>query len=168
VAVLNGGLVKWLAEGRPVEAGTSEPRFERHFSGSKNSELVRDIADVMTAVEGGSPQIADARSKARFEGKEVELRPVPRLGHMPGARNVPYSTLLNPNGTMKPAAELQAAFDSAGINPEKPVITTCGSGVTACILALGLAIIGNEHAAVYDGSWAEWSTTPSAPVIVEP
>lgn len=164
VAVLNGGLPKWRAEERPLESGAPAPRSERHFSGRKNSALVRDLSDMMAAVSAGRPQIVDARAKARFEGRELELRPVPRLGHMPGAHNVPYGTLVNGNGTMKSAPELRAAFEQAGVSPDKPVITTCGSGVTACTLALGLAVIGNEHAAVYDGSWAEWSNAPDAPV----
>ncbi len=167
VAVLNGGLVKWRAENRPVEEGFPPVRFERHFTARKNSELVRDINDMTAAVETGRPQIVDARAKGRFEGRELELRPVPRLGHMPGARNVPYATLINSDSTMKAAADVRAAFENAGISPEKPVIATCGSGVTACTLALGLAVIGNEHAAVYDGSWAEWSSVLSAPVTVE-
>jgi thiosulfate/3-mercaptopyruvate sulfurtransferase len=165
VAVLNGGLKKWLAEGRPFEAGAPAQRSERHFTARKNSALVRDLADMMTAVQAKRPQIADARAKGRFEGKEPELRPVPRLGHMPGACNVPYAKLVNEDATMKSAAELRAAFEGAGINPEKPVITTCGSGVTACILALGLSVLGNEYAAVYDGSWAEWSAATSAPAV---
>jgi thiosulfate/3-mercaptopyruvate sulfurtransferase len=165
VAVLNGGLKKWLAEGRPVEAGSPARRSERHFSARRNSALVRDLTDMMAAVDSKRLQIADARAKGRFEGQEPELRPVPRLGHMPGACNVPYAKLINEDGTMKSAPELRAAFEAAGINPEKPVITTCGSGVTACILALGLSVLGNEYAAVYDGSWAEWSAAPSAPVV---
>ncbi len=164
VAVLNGGFKKWQAEGRPVEASLPAPRSERHFTPRKNSEIVRDINDVMAAIEAKRPQIVDARSKARFEGHEVELRPVDRLGHMPGARNVPYATLLNGDGTMKSAESLRAAFEAAGVNPEKPAITTCGSGVTACILALGLSVLGNQYTSVYDGSWAEWSAVPSAPV----
>jgi thiosulfate/3-mercaptopyruvate sulfurtransferase len=164
VAVLNGGLKKWLAEGRPVEPGLPSRRSERHFTARKNSALVRDLSDMMAAVYSKRQQIADARAKGRFEGREPELRPVPRLGHMPGACNVPYAKLIDENGAMKSAAELRAAFEAAGIDPEKPVITTCGSGVTACILALGLSVIGNEYATVYDGSWAEWSAAPSAPV----
>lgn len=165
VSVLNGGLVKWLAEGRPTESGPAALRSERHFATRKNSELVRDISDMLKAVGDGHSQIVDARSKARFHGQEVEPRPVPRVGHMPGAHNVPAGSLIAGNGVMKPAAEIRAIFESAGINPEKPVITTCGSGITACILALGLAVAGNEYASVYDGSWAEWSAVPSAPVV---
>ena len=167
VAVLNGGLKKWLAEGRPVESGPPGLRSARHFTRARNAELVRDISDMLRVVQAGKTQIVDARSKPRFSGHEVEIRPVPRLGHMPGACNVPYGTLIDGNGVMKPAAELRAAFESAGINPGKPVITTCGSGITACILALGLAILGNEYAAVYDGSWAEWATVPSAPAVTD-
>jgi thiosulfate/3-mercaptopyruvate sulfurtransferase len=164
VTVLNGGLKKWVAEGRPIEAGSPAQRSERHFTARKNSALVRDLSDMLAAVEVKRPQIADARAKGRFEGREPELRPVPRLGHMPGACNVPYAKLINEDGTMKSAPDLRAAFEAAGISPEKPVITTCGSGVTACILALGLSVLGNEYTAVYDGSWTEWSAAPSAPV----
>ncbi len=165
VVVLNGGLKKWIAEGRSLEEGTPVMRSARHFTARKNLELVRDIDDVISAVNAKHTPVVDARSKARFEGSEVELRPVPRLGHMPGAHNLHYETLMNGDGTLKPAAEVRAAFEAAGVNPGRPVITTCGSGVTACILALGLAVLGNEWAAVYDGSWAEWSGVPSAPVV---
>lgn len=164
VAVLNGGLVKWLAEGRPTESGAPPSRSEKHFTIRKNSGLVRDLGDMSSAVSAGTLQIADARSKGRFQGREGEPRPVPRLGHMPGACNVPFGSLLNGNGTMKPAEQIREAFEAAGINPEKPIIATCGSGITACTLALGLAVLGNEHAAVYDGSWIEWSNATEAPV----
>lgn len=163
--VLNGGLLKWREEGRALEEGLPAQRSERHFTAWRNSELVRDLSDVKAAVETKRQQIVDARPKARFEGHETEPRPVPRLGHMPGAYNVPYGTLINKNGTLKSCAELRAAFEAAGVNTGKPIITTCGSGITACILALGLAVTGNEWASVYDGSWAEWSTVPSAPVV---
>jgi thiosulfate/3-mercaptopyruvate sulfurtransferase len=166
VAVLNGGFKKWRAEGRPVEQDEPALRSERHFSARKNSELVRDVDDVIHAIQSGAAQIIDARGKARFEGHEIEPRPTPRLGHMPGAKNIPYSSLLTDDGTMKPEGELRAIFEEAGIHPEKPVITTCGSGVTACILALGFAILGNEYTSVYDGSWAEWACVPSAPAVV--
>jgi thiosulfate/3-mercaptopyruvate sulfurtransferase len=167
VAVLNGGLKKWVAEGRPLETSLPAPRFERHFTARKNSELVRDIGDVLEAVDTKQTQIVDARAKARFEGREPELRPVPRLGHMPGALNVPYAGLINEDGTLKSAEALRAAFEEAGVHPAKPAITTCGSGVTACILALALAVAGNEWASVFDGSWAEWSAVPSLPVVTE-
>jgi thiosulfate/3-mercaptopyruvate sulfurtransferase len=167
VAVLNGGLKKWLAEGRSVESGAPSLRSARHFTPRRNSELVREISDMLRTVQAGQTQIVDARSKARFLGQEIEIRPVPRLGHMPGACNLHYAALTDGNGVMKSAAELRALFEGAGINPDKPVITTCGSGITACILALGLAILGNEYAAVYDGSWAEWAAVPSAPAVTD-
>ncbi len=159
VAVLNGGLLKWQAEKRPVESGPPATRSERHFSGRKNSALVRDMADMAAALENPGIQIVDARAKPRFEGSEPEPRHVPRLGHMPGAMNVPFGSLLNADGTMKSADQLRAAFEAAGVSPMKPVATTCGSGITACTVALGLAVLGNEHAAVYDGSWIEWSAS---------
>ncbi len=167
VAVLNGGLKKWLAEGRPVDKGPAASRSPRHFTPRRNSELVREISDMIRAVAAGRSQIVDARSNSRFLGHDTEIRPVPRLGHMPGACNLHYATLVDANGVMKPEPELRAAFESAGINPDKPVIATCGSGITACILALGLAILGNEYASVYDGSWAEWASVPSAPVVTD-
>ncbi len=165
VVVLNGGLLKWREEGRPLEAGAPAPRPEQHFTTRRKAELVRDLDDVKAAIESKSQQILDARPKARFDGHEGEPRPMPRMGHMPGARNVPFKTLLNANGTLKSHTELRAIFEAAGVNPGKPTIASCGSGITACILALGLAALGNEWAAVYDGSWAEWSNVPSAPVV---
>ncbi len=167
VVVLNGGLVKWRAEGLPTEPGTPAPRQERHFTTRRNAELVRDIDDVKAAIDSQSQQILDARPKARFDGQQGEPRQAPRLGHMPGARNVPFGSLVNPDGTLKSAAELRAIFEAAGVNPGKPAIASCGSGITACVLALGLAVLGNEWAAVYDGSWAEWSNVPSAPVVLD-
>jgi thiosulfate/3-mercaptopyruvate sulfurtransferase len=167
VAVLNGGLPKWRAEGLPLESGEPAPRSERHFTARFNAGLVRDLADMSSAVARRHVQIADARAAARFAGREAELRPVPRLGDMPGALNVPFTTLLNANATMKGPEDVRAEFEKAGIDPDKPVIATCGSGVTACTLALGLAVIGNEHAAVYDGSWYEWSHEAGAPVATD-
>ncbi len=165
VVVLNGGLPKWRAEGRNVESGTPAPRQERHFTPRRNAELVRDIEDVKAAIGSKDLQILDARPKGRFEGRDGEPRPVPRMGHMPGAHNVPFGSLVNANGTLKTSGELRALFETAGVNPARPVIASCGSGITACVLALGLAVLGNEWASVYDGSWAEWSNVPSAPVV---
>lgn len=156
VAVLNGGLPKWKAEGRPVTSEPTPPRSQRHFTPRLNASLVRDLQDVKRIIESGSAQIADARSPGRFAGAEPEPRPGLRSGHIPGSRNVPYSRLLNPDGTLKSPAELHRVFTEAGIDPMKPVVTTCGSGVTAAILSLGLALVGQPDSGLYDGSWSEW------------
>src|SRR5690606_10311957 len=138
VAVLNGGLPKWKAEGRPVSSEPPPARSERHFTPRLNASLVRDLADMKRIVESGSAQIADARGPGRFTGTEPEPRPGLRSGHIPGSRNVPYSCLLNPDGTLRPALELHRLFSEAGIDPLKPVVTTCGSGVSAAVLSLAL------------------------------
>jgi thiosulfate/3-mercaptopyruvate sulfurtransferase len=157
VAVLNGGFGKWQAEGRPVKSGEPRRRTERHFTARLNSGLVRDLDDVMRLLKTGAMQIVDARAAGRFAGTDPEPRAVPRLGHIPGSKNVPFAGLLNQDGTMRSPAELKAIFAASGIDSAKPVVASCGSGVTACVIALALATIGNETAAVYDGSWAEWS-----------
>ncbi len=156
VAVLNGGLPKWKAEGRPVTLEPPVPRSPRHFTPRFNAGLVRDLEDMKRIVESGEIQVADARGPGRFTGTEPEPRPGIRGGHMPGARNLPYSRLLNPDGTLKSVPDLRQAFADAGIDPAKPVVTTCGSGVTAAILSLGLAMIGQPESGLYDGSWSEW------------
>jgi thiosulfate/3-mercaptopyruvate sulfurtransferase len=117
---------------------------------------VRDLEDIKRIIETGSAQIADARSPGRFAGTEPEPRPGLRSGHIPGSRNVYYARLLNPDGTLKSPEELHRIFTEAGIDPTKPVVTTCGSGVTAAILSLGLALIGQPDAGLYDGSWSDW------------
>jgi len=169
VAVLNGGLKKWKAEGRPLEDGLPVTRTARHFTPLLNASLVRDLDDMKGYVANGTMQIVDARSKARFEGAEAEPRPGLRSGHIPGAKNVPSGTILNADGTLKSKAELEAVFRGAGIDPTKPVVTTCGSGVTASMLSLALSVIGQTNAAVYDGSWAEWGQeTLGTPVETGP
>jgi thiosulfate/3-mercaptopyruvate sulfurtransferase len=168
VAVLNGGLKKWRSEGRPLEDGPARRRPETHFTPLMNASLIRDLDDMKQALAKGSMQIVDARPAGRFAGTEPEPRPGVRSGHMPGARNVPSQSLLNDDGTLKPAAELQKIFAAAGIDPSRPVITTCGSGVTASILSLALAILGQTHAAVYDGSWAEWGANEALPIETGP
>ena len=165
VAVLDGGLKKWLAESRVVEEGPALQPQERHFTARFRGSMVKDMKDVTAAVRSGTAQVADARSPTRFRGEEAEPRPHVRAGHMPGAKNIHYATLLNPDGTLKPPAELQSIFRAAGIDPGHPVITSCGSGITAAILSLGLTLIGARDHALYDGSWTEWGGTPDATVV---
>jgi thiosulfate/3-mercaptopyruvate sulfurtransferase len=156
VAVLDGGLRKWKAEGRAVGAGDAAPRPGRKFTPRPRAELVRSLGDMRNIVAGGHCQIADARSAGRFQGRDPEPRPGLRSGHMPGARSVPFTTLLAADGTLKPKDELLQAFTAAGIDPTRPVVTSCGSGVTAAVLSLALAILGQPDHGLYDGSWSEW------------
>jgi thiosulfate/3-mercaptopyruvate sulfurtransferase len=155
VAVLDGGLPKWRAEGRPVEDGVPILR-DRHFTARRDAGLVRDVTQVAASAKLGDAQIGDARSCERFRGEVPEPRPGLRLGHIPGSKNLPYGELLNPDGTMKDLAGLRAAFGAAGVDVGRPVITTCGSGISSAILNLALERLGNRSHALYDGSWAEW------------
>ena len=164
VAVLDGGFPKWKAEGHPVDEDPPGKAQERHFSARFQSMMVRDKEDVLAAVKTGKSQVADARSPGRFTGKEPEPRPGVRSGHMPGAANVHYATLLNPDGTLKSPDAIARVFAEAGIDVRKPVITSCGSGITAAILTLGLNLIGAKEHALYDGSWSEWGAATDTPV----
>lgn len=155
VAVLDGGFPKWQAEGREVEDMPPVLR-DRHITVSRQHGLVKDVTQVAHAAKLGEAEIIDARSAARFKGEAPEPRPGLRSGHIPGSKNVPYASLLNPDGTMKPVADLRAVFEAAGVNLSKPAITSCGSGVTAAILSLALERMGHKNHALYDGSWAEW------------
>jgi len=155
VSVLDGGLKKWLAEGRPTVSGPADVASPVHFAAHLNAVMVRNMEDVATT----KAQIADARSGPRFRGEEAEPRPGVRPGHIPGARNVHYASLLQADGTMKPQAELAERFASAGIDSQKPVITSCGSGVTAAILSLALTELGVKDHALYDGSWTQWGAS---------
>ncbi len=164
VAVLNGGLKKWTAEGRELEEGPPRKRAECHYTPMMNASLIRDLDDMKEALAKKSTQIVDARPHERFCGSEPEPRPGLRRGHLPGARNVPSQSLINADGTLKSPGELSKIFAAAGIDPALPVITTCGSGVTASILSLALAVLGQTNAAVYDGSWAEWGANNELPI----
>ena len=155
VAVLDGGFAKWEAEGRPVEDLPPIAR-DRHITVSRQNQLVRDVTQVASAAKLGDQQIVDARGAERFAGLSPEPRAGLRAGHIPGSVSLPYKVLLNADGTMKAPDELRSAFDSAGVDLARPVITTCGSGVTAAILSLGLEILGHRDHGLYDGSWAEW------------
>jgi thiosulfate/3-mercaptopyruvate sulfurtransferase len=163
VAVLDGGLAKWKAEGRPLEDGEPTFRQERHFTARLQDMLVRDRTDVAHAIRSGQ-QLADARSSGRFKGTEPEPRAGVRSGHIPGARSIPFTELVNANGTLKQPSEIEKIFRQAKLDPSQPVIAYCGSGVTAAVLALGLAVAGKEKFAVYDGSWAEWGSSEDLPI----
>ena len=169
VVVLDGGLVKWMAEGRPVEDGPARPT-ERHFTARTNSLMVRERDQVEANLKSGREQLLDARSRGRFEGSEPEPRPGLRGGHIPGSRNLPFTDLLNrETQTLLPAKALGERFAAAGIDMKRPVITTCGSGLTAAVLALGLHVAGHKDVALYDGSWTEWGDPESdLPVATGP
>ena len=157
VAVLDGGLKKWKAEGRPVTDDVTQLRTPRHFTARLHGELVRDKDDVMALLASKTTtQIANARAPARFKGEAAAPRAGVRAGDIPGAKNVHYATLLNADGSMKSEADLAALFKAAGVDVAKPVVASCGSGVTAGVVALALAKLGQTNAAVYDGSWTEW------------
>lgn len=155
IAVLDGGLPKWIAEGRPVTDAAPVIR-DRHMTISKQGDMVKDVTEVAAASKLGDWEIIDARAAERFRGEAPEPRPGLRSGHIPGSKNVPWMTLLNEDGTMKPPAELKRVFEAAGVDLAKPAICSCGSGVNAAILDLALTRIGHERHAIYDGSWAEW------------
>jgi thiosulfate/3-mercaptopyruvate sulfurtransferase len=163
VAVLDGGLRKWRAEGRPVETGVPTPA-PRRFEASLRPELVRDLAAMRANVATRAAQVLDARSAGRFAGTEPEPRAGLRAGHIPGSLNVPYDALYRDDGTLKPPDEVGAAFLASGIDLAKPIVTTCGSGVTASVLALGLYLVGRRDVAVYDGSWSEWGGRSDTPI----
>jgi thiosulfate/3-mercaptopyruvate sulfurtransferase len=164
VALLDGGLPKWLAEGHLVEDGPPRPR-ERHFTARFDHSQVRDKTQILANIKTGREQVLDARAKGRFTGREPELWPGRRSGHIPGSYNLPFTNLLDPtNRTLLPADLLSAKFREAGIDLKKPVVTSCGSGITATVLAFGLHLLGHRDVAVYDGSWAEWGLPGETPV----
>jgi thiosulfate/3-mercaptopyruvate sulfurtransferase len=163
VAVLDGGLPKWIAEGRQIEDLPPLMR-DRHFTARRNASLVRDVTQVARSVKLKDEQIVDARSPARYRGEEPEPRPGLRAGHIPGSLNVYYRDLLTEQGTLKSRDQLRAVFERGGVDLDRPITTTCGSGVTASILALALDVLGHKQTAVYDGSWSEWGMYPDLKV----
>jgi thiosulfate/3-mercaptopyruvate sulfurtransferase len=163
IAVLDGGLRKWRAEGRPVESGAAAAT-PRTFAARLRLELVRDLPAMRASLDSRAAQVLDARSAGRFAGTEAEPRPGLRGGHIPGSLNLPYETLYRADGTLKPPDELRDAVTAAGIDLARPTVTTCGSGVTASVLALALYVLGRRDAAVYDGSWSEWGARSDTPV----
>ena len=163
VAVLDGGFPRWRQEGRPVESGEPSPvrrRFTAHF----HPELVTSLEAVRRNLETRRTQIVDARSAGRFAGTEPEPREGLRGGHIPGSLSLPYDRLFAPDGALLPREALRRAFEAAGVALQRPIATTCGSGVTACVLALGLDVVGRRDVAVYDGSWTEWGGRDDVPV----
>ena len=163
VSILDGGLKKWMAEDRTLssaEAEIQDVTFKAHFDPAMTRSLqaVRNISDTNSAL------LLDARSPGRFSGIEPEPRPNCRPGHIPGSINLPFTNLIDPKtGTVKPVAEIKTLVDEFGVDPDKPVVTTCGSGITACVLALGLHLTGFTDVAVYDGSWTEWGSRTDTP-----
>jgi thiosulfate/3-mercaptopyruvate sulfurtransferase len=168
VRVLDGGLKKWRAEGRPVQSGAVTPGPVT-FKATFDPKRVRNIQQMIDNVARGAEQVIDARSGERFEGRVAEPRPGLRSGHIPGSRNLPYNNLFDPDtGAMKPPEELRKAFSAAGVDLDKPVVTSCGSGVSALVLTLALYRLGARGIALYDGSWSEWGLLDGPPIATGP
>ncbi len=167
VAVLDGGLPAWEKSGFPLETGAPAHKPERHFTARKRADLVSDQHDVRRALARGDATLLDARSADRFFGRVDEPRPGLARGHMPGARNTPFDRLLTPDGCLRTREELRAIFDEVGADLQGALICTCGSGITAAIVALGLARVGRWDARIYDGSWAEWGALVDAPITTD-
>lgn len=166
VSVLNGGLVKWLAENRACENGSADTGAAVYTPAGFNAALVRSIDQIRANIDSAGDQVIDVRAKGRFEGTDPEPRPGMRSGHIPGALNLPFGQLMDKDAhmAMRGADELANIIDAAGIDRTRPIAASCGSGVTACVLAFALALIGKEDAAVYDGSWTEWGGRADTPI----
>jgi thiosulfate/3-mercaptopyruvate sulfurtransferase len=164
VAVLDGGFQKWLAEGRPVESGEPEPRNARFDAKAGDDQVVTKDA-ILAGIDSA---LIDARGKPRFEGAEADPRPGVASGHIPGARNIPYSAVYNDDGTFRSREELRRLFDAAGADPRQPFVASCGSGVTAAALIFAAHLLGNDAARLYDGSWSEWGADPETPKALGP
>jgi thiosulfate/3-mercaptopyruvate sulfurtransferase len=166
VFVLDGGLPRWISEGRPLETGWRDPAHG-DFKAHLRANLVRDLDQVTAALRDPGLQVLDARPAARFRGEAPEPRPGLRSGHMPGATNLPFTGLIE-GDALAAAERLRAVLEAAGIDPAKPAIATCGSGVSATVIALALARLGQDNAAVYDGSWADWGARSDTAVVTGP
>jgi thiosulfate/3-mercaptopyruvate sulfurtransferase len=162
VAILDGGIAKWKAEGRSLETGKPTLRH-RHFTVWKDDKAVRNKADMLANLHSKDADVVDARGAGRFTGEEAEPRPEMASGHIPGSRNLPFGQLFNTDGTWKRGAELTQAFTDAGVDLNKPMITTCGSGMTAAVVLFGARMTGKTDVALYDGSWSEWGLDADTP-----
>jgi thiosulfate/3-mercaptopyruvate sulfurtransferase len=159
-SLLDGGIAKWRTEGRPLQSGDGAPHQESlhvTFDGHR----IRTKADMLANLDSGAEQVLDARSASRFSGAEQDPRGLP-TGHIPGSFNLPYGQLFAPDGTWKRGDALRTAFEASGVDLDRPIVTTCGSGVTAAVLAFGLHLLGRD-AALYDGSWTDWASDPLTP-----
>ena len=163
-AVLDGGLPKWRKEGRAVEAGAPLAAPTSHYIAAFRPQRVRGVGDLIGNLASGAELVLDARAAGRFSGAQKEIRPGVRSGHIPGSANLPYDQLLTADGTFLRPEALRARLANAGVDGKKPVVTSCGSGVTACILTMGMVLAGLPAAAVYDGSWTEWGSRSDTPV----
>ena len=167
VAILNGGLPKWLSEGLPLDDQIT-PLQERSFTGSKNTNMVRNIDQLIDNLESSDELIVDVRSSGRFNGTEPEPRDSLRSGHIPGSINIPIPMIMDPKKyfMLRSAEDIQANLERAGLHASRPIVASCGSGVTACVVSFGLYLLGHQKVAVYDGSWTEWGGRSDTPVTL--
>ncbi len=162
LAILDGGLGKWKAEGHPLESGTDCPSCEG-FVASRGPAPLRDKAQVLANIDSRNEQLVDARGAKRFTGEEGDFRPNIASGHIPGSRNLPFDKVMNADGTYRQPEEIRAAFEAIGVDLDQPIVTTCGGGVTAAVLLFALHLAGKKDVALYDGSWSEWGADPDLP-----